>query len=47
MKGYSVGVGYMGWMPDTNRYELFATENEYEEAYDEANKPYENIINLD
>lgn len=33
MKGYLVGFGYMGWVPELNRYVLFATESEYEEYY--------------
>lgn len=31
MKGYYLPFGYMGWMGD--RYVMFATEEEYEEAY--------------
>lgn len=45
MRGYDVGVGYMGWMPDTQRYELFATETEYAEMFEERN-PYKEIIYL-
>ena len=31
MKGYSVPNGYMGYIPNENRYMLFATESEYYE----------------
>lgn len=47
MYGFDVKVGYMGWMPDSKRYELFATESEYIEAFREANKPYAEITYLD
>jgi hypothetical protein len=33
MKGYLVGFGYMGWIPQENRYRLFATEEEYREIF--------------
>lgn len=29
MKGYIVPFGYMGYIPDTNKYQLFASEQEY------------------
>lgn len=35
MKGYVVGTGYMGWIPFLNRYILFATEEEYKEAFED------------
>lgn len=44
---YNVGYGVMGWMPDVKKYQLFATEMEYSEAFDIANEPYKEIINLD
>lgn len=35
MKGYVTMVGYMGWLE--NRWQLFATEEDYVEAWKEAN----------
>lgn len=32
-KGYYVGYGYMGWIQESNNYILFATEEEYLEAF--------------
>lgn len=29
MKGYYTSCGYMGYVPELNKYILFATENEY------------------
>ena len=46
MRGYDVGCGYMGWMPDTKKYELFETEDEYVEMFKERN-PYRDIIWID
>ena len=37
MKGYVVASGYMGYLPSVNKYLLFATEEEYEEFYNEEN----------
>ena len=34
MKGYNVGSGYMGYIPGSG-YQLFPTETEYEEYYNE------------
>lgn len=34
MKGYVVDSGYMGYID--GQYQLFADENDYREAYDEA-----------
>ena len=36
MKGYYLPFGYMGWMGD--RYVMFATEEEYREAYNDENQ---------
>ena len=35
MKGYVTSSGYMGYDPETKRYFLFATEEEYKEFYEE------------
>ena len=37
MKGYLVGFGYMGYVPELNKYILFATEDEYVEYCAERN----------
>lgn len=29
MKGYYVSVGYMGWIPESGSYQLFASESDY------------------
>lgn len=39
MKGYYVPVGYMGYMPNEGKYILFATEQDYVEAYYEEIEP--------
>ena len=36
MKGYYTTIGYMGWMPNLNAYQLFPTEVEYEEHFRES-----------
>lgn len=33
MKGYNVGVGYMGYDPEDGKYRLFATEAEYRDWF--------------
>ena len=33
MKGFTVGYGYIGWVPGETRYRLFVTEGEYSEYY--------------
>ena len=35
-KGYLIGSGYMGYVPELGRYILFATETEYYEYIEEA-----------
>lgn len=35
MKGYYTSYGYKGYNPNTNKYETFCTEEEYEEFYEE------------
>ena len=35
MKGYYTDIGYMGWIPNRNEYQLFPTETEYVEQYTE------------
>lgn len=39
-KGYPVSNGYMGYMPD-GKYHLFASEQDYNETYDEETKEEE------
>ena len=34
MKGYYVPFGYMGYNPNTEKYTLFATEEEYYAIFD-------------
>lgn len=29
IRGYTVPNGYMGWLKSENKYQLFATENDY------------------
>ena len=38
VKGYYNGYSWVGWMPDKRggRWQFFATESEYREAYNEA-----------
>ena len=39
MKGYDAKSGWMGWMPDGNgggKYQMFDTEKEYQDAYEEV-----------
>ncbi len=38
MKGYYNGYSWVGWIPDKRggRWQFFATETEYREAYNEA-----------
>jgi hypothetical protein len=35
MKGYVVGSGYMGYIPQDGMYHLYATESDYIEDYEE------------
>lgn len=35
MKGYSTYAGYMGWIPTSSRYMLFANEGDYEDYYND------------
>lgn len=35
MNGYWTHVGYMGWVPDKQRYVLFATDRDYHEYMEE------------
>lgn len=35
MKGYITSFGYMGYIPRLKKYFLYATEDEYKEAYNE------------
>ena len=37
MKGYYTSFSYRGWMPCWNRWADFASETEYEEAYNALN----------
>lgn len=36
LKGYYVGSGYMGWIENENRYQLFASEADYEDYISEV-----------
>ena len=38
-RGYFTFSGYMGFVPATQEYQLFATENEYREYLDDWRKP--------
>ena len=38
-RGYYTFSGYMGYIPQTQEYQLFATENEYREYLDDWRKP--------
>lgn len=42
MKGYVVSTGYMGYLPISGKYLLFATEAEYAETYREEEENEEN-----
>ena len=39
-KGYVISEGYMGYLSD-GKYHLFATESDYDEAYDAENEKEE------
>lgn len=38
LKGYYVKYGYMGWVPELNRYLLFCSDTEYLECVDDTRR---------
>ena len=38
MNGYWTHAGYMGWVPDRQRYVLFATDRDYHEYMEEKKR---------